>query len=357
MKIAIDSTAKYISQSGITSYLNGILDFFDEQNITQFNCHTHYANLGGFEKKAYTLYRELYWQQYELPRLVKKNNCDILFSPSHNLCLNPEITRVVTFHDFYLLRNPKSFTKWHRWYGLHYYPKIINSGCNIIVISKFTESELYHFFPKIKGRVKVIYNAVSDEWRVIKDNLLLNSIRIKYSLPEQFLLAVGSVEPRKNLSTIFRCLAIDEKLPPLVLISSGGWNNKCELEMIFKLQSKGRLIWLRNLPREDLIVIYNLARVFIYPSLYEGMGAPPLEAMSCGCPVITSNNTSLKELYSDSAYLVNPLNIDNILSSLHEVLESELLRNAMIDKGINLKKKFSFSKVAIETLKYFEEVV
>jgi|GEM_PF-3057732 len=356
MNIAVDSTTLAISNSGITSYLKGLQEGFAQLKATpSLTLYTPNTNIKN--RKLRTIHRELYWQQYWLPKMAAKDGNQLLFSPSHNVALRSSIPRVVTFHDFYLLRNPQSFTAWHRWYGTKFYPKIINSGCNIIVISKFTESELYHFFPKAFANIRVIPNAISDEWRRIHDEVSIQNVIKKHCLPNEFILAVGSVEPRKNLSVLFRIIKNDPKLPPLVLISPGGWNNASELAEIRKLQEIKRLYWLNNIDRDELIHIYNKALVFVYPSLYEGMGAPPLEAMACGCPVITSNNSALAEYYSGIAHLIDPLNEEEIGFAIQSVLVSSQKREEMIAKGLKHKEHFSFYKVAERTLNYFQELI
>jgi glycosyltransferase involved in cell wall biosynthesis len=362
MKIVIDATTLTINNGGVSSYLRGLLEEFNYSNNQIETLLPPKINIPVkfLAKKAQTLYRELYWQQRILPKAYTKHNGDILFSPSHLITIQKGIKKVVTFHDMYIMRNPKSFRKWHALYSNYIYPKIFESDAYFIAISEFTKMEILNYFPKCSDRIRVVKSAISREFREIVDHSYLDRIKLKYNLPSEFILTVGSLEPRKNIISILKLYDRIEsnELPMLVLVSPDGWNNQHEIDIIRRLITKKKMIWLTDIIRDELIALYNLALIFLYPSLYEGFGMPPMEAMACKCPVITSNNSSLTEYYSDSALLLNnPLSIDELGFNLSKILTDRNLSISLIEKGYNNALKYSFSRTAEETFSYFNEIV
>jgi glycosyltransferase involved in cell wall biosynthesis len=163
---------------------------------------------------------------------------------------------------------------------------------------------------------------------------------------------VGTVEPRKNL---LRLIDAYNQLKPnlkLVIVGASGWHNKA----IYQKKSPN-IIFTGYVPNEDLPIFYNNAKLFIYPSLYEGFGIPILEAMNCRCPVITSNISSMPEVVGDAALLVDPYRVGEIKSAMAKVLEDDNLRKRMIAAGVVQASKFSWEKTAAETVALYKKVL
>jgi glycosyltransferase involved in cell wall biosynthesis len=231
----------------------------------------------------------------------------------------------------------------------------MESGAHIIVISEFTKNELYNFFPKFNGTIEVIHNGISKDWTLIENKHSLKNVLVRFNLPSDFLFSVGSLEPRKNFVSVFKVLAQAPKgkLPPLVLVMPDEWNQSSSSQLIKNLVKDKRLFILKDIDRSDLVALYNLALCLIYPSLYEGFGLPPLEAMACGCPVITSKNSALEELYQKAAVLIEPKNLDEIACAIELVVDDSQLRRKFIERGLSLSAKYSFLKMAEKTKDYF----
>ncbi|MFH1745306.1 MAG: glycosyltransferase family 1 protein [bacterium] len=221
----------------------------------------------------------------------------------------------------------------------------------IISISENTKKDLIKIFkidPKI---IQTVYPACSREFKIIEDENYLSEIRKKYDLPENFLLFVGTLEPRKNLIKLIESYNkfIGEKEfenYKLILVGKKGWHYDEIFRKVEELNLQNKIIFLGYAPDDDVPAFYNLASCFIYPSIYEGFGMPVIEAMRCGCPVITSNTSSLPEAAGDKAVLVDPESIDEIVTAIKNVLSDNVLRESMKKKGIEWSKKFSWENTA-----------
>lgn len=188
----------------------------------------------------------------------------------------------------------------------------------------------------------------------------LEQVRRIYGLPEQFLLYVGTLEPRKNLRRLVKAFGrLKEMGLPhkLVLAGPRGWSMDGFQEQIEELKLGDSVLMLGYIPDEDLPSLYSLATVFVFPSIYEGFGLPPLEAMACGTPVLSSRNSSLAEICGDAAVLVDPLNEESLLDGLRQVLESKELQAQLGEIGRKRAAEFSWERAAQETIAVYDSVL
>jgi glycosyltransferase involved in cell wall biosynthesis len=264
----------------------------------------------------------------------------------------------VTVPDFSLAR----FPEWHtrdkvRYFQKNFWAKIGRAD-HVIFLSEFIRKEAIDVYGFPSDRLTVIYPGFDREIFKPYPQADLLPLRRQYDLPPKFILYVGSIEPRKNLKNLLRAyrnlnrdLRKDYKL---VLAGFKGWENQEIMAVIREL--KEDVYYLGYLPDTDLGKLYGLAELFVYPSFYEGFGLPPLEAMACGCPVIVSRAASLPEVCGDAAYYVDPLEPSSIRKGMGRVLTEELLRTALISKGLARVAEFSWEKSARAHLAVFEEV-
>ena len=257
----------------------------------------------------------------------------------------PKCKLVITVHDL----TPLIFPQYHNWrrrifFGL-FLKHTISISDAIIVDSQSTKKDVATFFSTPENKLNVVHLA---------SNMKAKHAQLpsKYGIEGDYLLYVGTVEPRKNLLRLIEAFnQLDQKLK-LVIVGVSGWDNKA----VYKTKNPN-IIFTGYVPEEDLPVFYCNAKLFVYPSLYEGFGFPILEAMNCGCPVITSNVSSMPEVAGDAALLVDPCNVGEIKSAVQRLLSDAKLRKRLIDKGIRQASRFSWEKTANETIKVYEKVL
>ena len=215
----------------------------------------------------------------------------------------------------------------------------------IIVDSQSTQKDVSTFFSIPENKINVVHLASDMKPR----NGYLPS---KYGIKGDYLLFVGTVEPRKNLLRLIEAFnQLDPKLK-LVIVGVSGWDNKA----VYKTKNPN-IIFTGYVPEKDLPIFYGNARLLVYPSLYEGFGIPILEAMHCGCPVITSNISSMPEVAGDAALLVDPYSVEEIKRAVQRLLGDVKLRKKLIDNGYRQASRFSWEKTANETIKVYEKVL
>jgi glycosyltransferase involved in cell wall biosynthesis len=230
----------------------------------------------------------------------------------------------------------------------------------IITISNSTQNALIKLLKADPDKIIVIYPGYDDHSFKPENNpQRIKEIKRKYGINGKYILYIGNLEPRKNIARLIEAFDqlvkagnIDHKL---VVTGKKSWLYDDIFETVNRLGLSSEVIFTGYAPYEDLPFLLNGADTFIYPSLYEGFGLPPLEAMACGTPVITSNVSSLPEVVGDAGILVDPLNVDEIAKAIYKVLSDKNLQEEMRKKGLERAKMFSWEKVARETIRLLEE--
>jgi len=231
--------------------------------------------------------------------------------------------------------------------------RYIKRASHIIAVSQHTKNDLIKYLKIPDNRISVVYNGV--------DHNIFKPYNIKL-LDKPYILYVGSERPRKNLGRLFEAFAkLKKEFPELKLLKVGasGRSEKYRRDTIKKLDSlkiTQDIIFVDHLSELDLAHYYSSATLLAYPSLYEGFGLPPLEAMACGCPVITSNTSSLPEVVGEAGIMVNPYDTNSLVQAMRRVLTDDKLRDDMVRKGLEQSKRFSWEKTARQTLEVYEKV-
>jgi glycosyltransferase involved in cell wall biosynthesis len=231
-----------------------------------------------------------------------------------------------------------------------------------ICISDSTKNDLCNKFPKIDpSRVFVTPLAASELFYPCNDFEQISLIRKKYNIPDApYILSLSTLEPRKNIDHTIRCfahLSQQEHIKDLslVLVGTKGWDyNKIFEEISNNNSLQDRIIVTGYVADEDLAALYSGAMAFVYPSFYEGFGLPPLEAMQCGIPVITSNTSSLPEVVGDAGIMVSPTDTDALCQSMLEIYNNPSLRKTMSLRSIERSKQFSWEKCTQETINAYK---
>jgi glycosyltransferase involved in cell wall biosynthesis len=209
-------------------------------------------------------------------------------------------------------------------------------------------------------KITVIHEAANPIYRPLDKKEACHIARKKYKIDRDFILFVSTIEPRKNLPGLlqaYRRLRDEYKRDEiLVLAGLNGWLWEEVYETVDALNLDDHVAFLGRVPSEDLVYLYNAARVFVHPSFYEGFGLPPLEAMNCGTPVIVSNTAALPEVVGDAGLMINPHDIDGLTVALWRMLTDEELRQNYIEKGLKRAKLFSWVQAAKQTLAVYHKI-
>jgi len=289
---------------------------------------------------------------FKFPRIDKIINkkLDYFFSPNINfLSLSKDVKHILTIHDLSFEYFPDCLSRKRRlWHKILNPKKACEKADIIITPSENTKRDVIDRYGISGEKIKKIYPGLSSVFGE-ENNFGDEEIRNKYKLPKNFILFLGTIEPRKNIiGSIEAFIDIYSNLPDyyqLVIAGSKGW----EFEPIINLIDKhDRIKYIGYVNAQEKSKLYGLADLFIYPSLYEGFGFPVLEAMFSGTPVLTSNRSSLPEIVGDCAYMVNPNNIDEIARGIELVLKDKGLSKFFAEKGRQRSDYFTWSKAARE---------
>ncbi|MBE2233791.1 MAG: glycosyltransferase family 4 protein [Anaerolinea sp.] len=260
---------------------------------------------------------------------------------------------VITVHDLAFLRWPHFLTE----ESARYYGQVegaVERADHIIAVSESTQNDLVKLLGAPADKITVVYEAADPLYRPMARAEALAALRGKYPLPDEFVLFVSTIEPRKNIVTLlhaYRRLLDAYKLDVgLVLAGATGWLSDQIFETVEQLDLQRHATFLGRVPNGDLACLYNLARCLAHPALYEGFGLTPLEAMACGTPVVVSNVSSLPEVVGDAALLIDPNSPEELAVALQRVLTDETLSASLRAKGLARARTFSWERTAEETL-------
>ena len=290
-------------------------------------------------------------EQLTIPRHLRKLGAELFHSPHYVLPLRCPAPSVVTIHDCIHLRFPQYLpNRVAHTYARYMIGHAARSARRILTVSEASRNDILHFFPKTDpGRISVIANAIDESLLVAPGDEELAQVRERYQIHGRFVLFVGNIKPHKNLARLVSAFALVKKragMDDLKLIvigeEAGGFVSLRRLVETEGIRRDVRFFGF--VPDPTLAALYRLAAVFAFPSLYEGFGLPPLEAMACGTPVVTSNTSSLPEVVGDAAVLIEPESIESIANGVASVLEDAGLRARLVERGFARARHFSWER-------------
>ncbi len=307
------------------------------------------------------------FEQFALPLELSLLGLDLLHSPDFIPPFYRRCKSVITVHDLAFLKYPHLLTEASKSYYLQI-GKGVKSADAIIAVSASTRNDLIEQLGVPEDKINVIPEAADSIFRPIDDQRFLDAVKQRYNLPERFILFLGTIEPRKNLTTLIKAFAqfslsgkenseTVERIPKLVIAGAKGWLCDEVFATVEALRIGNLVEFIGLVPGQDLVALYNLASAFAMPSLYEGFGLPVLEAMACGIPVIASNASSLPEVAGDAALLVDPLDIDGWAHAISRVLDDQAVRDSLRERGLRRATDFSWRRSALETRALYERVL
>ncbi|MGR3302584.1 MAG: glycosyltransferase family 4 protein, partial [Candidatus Scalindua sp.] len=302
------------------------------------------------------------WEQIVLPVYSRKDRLDLFHYTDHALSLLQRAhPTIITVHDIAYVRFPNLLNKSRQIYKKYILNKSIKKADIIIADSYSTKRDIIEFFNVDEKKIKVVHLGVESRFRPISNVSNVEDYRTRNNLPSKMILNIGTLEPRKNVVTLIKAFKkLQEKwLKDYVLVIAGekGWLYKRIFEEIKSSGVEQSIILLGVVRDEDLPMLYNCADIFVYPSLYEGFGLPPLEAMACGIPVITSNTSSLPEVIGEAGIMVDPDDVNSLCESMYNLLKDKKLWNRMSNMGREKSKLFSWEETAKKIVEIYDEVL
>ncbi|HOQ33100.1 MAG TPA: glycosyltransferase family 1 protein [Candidatus Hydrogenedens sp.] len=295
-------------------------------------------------------------QFFLLKKYFKEFQPDIVHYPATYGYKLGNVPHITTVHDLAFLENPHWFPIHYQWFYKKRVEETIKFSHRIITDSFFSAKEIQKHYSINKDKIDVIYLGINDFFKP-QTKEQIETIKNKYNLPQKYILYAGTLEPRKNIPSLIEAWSnIANKIDnDLVIIGRTGWKTDTIEQSINKSKYKERIHRLGYISDEDLSVIISGADIFIYLSFYEGFGLPPLEAMSCGTPVIASNCGSLHEILGDKAVLVDPYNIQHIAEAIYYLCEDSTKRQELSQNGIVYTNNFTWQKTAQKTLEIYKK--
>jgi glycosyltransferase involved in cell wall biosynthesis len=364
MKIGIDLSITTRNQAGTAVYARNLINALkqlstgDEYVEFQLASQREMGTPKNLKSRIGTLYHDILWIQLFLPIHSRLAKLDILHMPANVIPFYSPCPTVVSILDTTIFHFPKNFPAWQRLSSQFFIPLSAKRANRIITISEQSKKDICLKFNVPNEKVTVTYLAASSQFRV-QAAKEVSKVKAKYDL-QNFILTVGTLEPRKNIKRLIQAFAkVHPLFPSLNLVHAGplGWMYENILLEVDKCGISNCVMFLGRVPIDDLVALYNAAEVFVYPSLYEGFGLPVLEAMSCGCPVVTSKTSSLPEIVGDAAILIDPINVDELAEAIQTILEDHELHRSLGSKGLERAKKFSWEKCAQETIYVYNQAV
>lgn len=285
---------------------------------------------------------------------------DVFHATDHLLPYLLAQRTVFTLHDLIFLRYPEAHLPLNRWFLTLMMPVFLRRADEVICVSEWTKRDAQRAYGIDEAKLTVVPEAADRRFAPIADPERLAEVRARYLLPERFILCVTTIEPRKNLVALweaYRALRIAGRTEPLVIVGRKGWLYEPTFDRLRDLGLENEVIFPGWVEEADLPVIYNLATCFVFPSLDEGFGLPPLEALASGCPVVCSNASSLPEVCGDAALLVPPTDVSALTAAVTRILDDEDLRRDLRQRALARAALFSWEKAATDTRAVYDRAI
>jgi len=356
MKIGIDAQTTIGEKTGLGFYVENLLN-----QLKKIDRHNQYIPLAPSNKSDLSAPKRFAWDQFGVLNLAKKNKVDIFHQPCFSVpVLKGKIKTVVTIHDLIATKYGKDLPFFARTYFGKWMTYTYKYANKIICDSQNTKKDVMDMLNIPEKKISVIHLAANELYSKSADKNKILGIKNKYKTGEKYLLHVGTLNPRKNIQFIINIFQkITGDLPGYKLVITGkkSWYYQTLVAEAKRLNIMDKVIFTGYVPDEDTPYLINGAEIFLFPSLYEGFGLPPLEAMTAGIPVISSNSSSLPEVVGEGGILLSPTDELGWIRNIKAIINNPNLKRSLIAKGLKQAKKFSWQKCALETLEVYEELL
>ncbi|MEW5980318.1 MAG: glycosyltransferase family 1 protein [Acidobacteriota bacterium] len=370
MRIAYDARPLTLPRTGIGRYLQGILDELSLRVELKeiLLCSPRPLDLVGplaHDARARKIvqlgWKGNLWLQVALPKILKQQKVDLFHGTLFLLPLLYPFSSIVNVYDLTVYRYPGSMEWKNRWILRLLLPWSMRRARRIVTLSEFGRTEIERRWPEFAEKITVIPGAASLCAGGVQpgerlDRAEAESVLRKYGVQEPYLLYVGTIEPRKNIERMVEAYFLARRMGlqdrQLVLVGPPGWGLG-RIRSALQGVSRSGVKWIGYVPDRDLAILYRNAELFLYLSLYEGFGLPPLEAMASGTCVLAADRASLPECLGEAAVLVNPFQVDAIAKKLSELIRDADLRMDYTRKGYAQSSKFSWAASAAMTVELY----
>ncbi|MCM0649690.1 glycosyltransferase family 4 protein [Clostridium swellfunianum] len=369
MRIAIDARGiNWYRGTGIGTYTDNVLKNLlrlDKENYYHIywsgNSYEEFQQLNSQIVMASKKHHRFFEQNF-FPENTKRNDIDIYHVPQNGIGLseNMPCKKIATIHDLIPYIMPETVGKGYLLKFLKEVPKVLDLSDALITVSEWSKQDILKFFPIDPDKIFVTPLAADEKYKPLDKEYCKSFLSKTYGINNPFILYIGGFSPRKNVKALITAFAkIYKQLDAdynLVIVGATRDQGQYLSKFSTNLEFASKIIFTGFAPEDHLPILYNGCEAFVYPSLYEGFGLPPLEAMNCGTPVITSNLTSIPEVVGDAGILINPYNEQELESSLVKLLNDSKLKEEYSMKGLERAKNFSWEKTALDTLEVYRKV-
>jgi glycosyltransferase involved in cell wall biosynthesis len=363
--IAVDLRALVPAATGIGVYTRSLLLALAARGGARYIGMAHRAPReagelidGGIEVERQEAPLGVLWQQMALPRRLARGDVDLFWSPLITLPMRCPVPAVATVHDLTVLLYPETHTLKVRLSLLPFLRRSFEAARRLVTISQATARDLAFHFPQCAEAIRVVYPGIDPEFKP-GDPEEIAATRRELGCPEGYVLYAGTLEPRKNVGALLDAWealrAEDPRMLPLVLAGPYGWGSERLARRIKSLAPE--VTATGRVDRARLVRTFQAARVFVFPSLYEGFGFPAAEAMACGVPVVASNSSSLPEVVGDAGLTVDPRDAPGIAARIRALLEQPDKAAEIGARGVVQAGRFRWDRAAAEMEAVFSEAL
>lgn len=354
MKIGIDVQTTLGQKTGFGFYVENLV-----AHLKKYNHKNFYKLYKPEYQSDFNTPQRFKWDQFSFPNMAKQDRVDILHQPCFSAPVFYSGKVVVTIHDLIAIKFNKDIPFYSRQFFGKWMPFSYRYADRIIAISEHTKKDIIDILKIPEEKITVIYEAADAACKYVSDKNIINKVKNKYGIKGDYLIHIGTINPRKNLEFLIKVFSeVVKKHPSIKLVITGkkGWYYEGLFKLVEKLNLKKNVIFTGYIEDSEKPVLYSGAKIFLFPSLYEGFGLPILESMACKTPVISSNTSSLPELIGDAGIKISPHKKDEWVSAIDNLLSDEKIRKKFIDKSASQLEKFSWDKCAKETIKVYEDL-
>lgn len=293
------------------------------------------------------------WRSFGIKKQLEKDNISIYHGLSNEIPFGMQtspVKSIVTIHDLIYLRFPLNYKRIDRAIYSFKSKYACKHADHIVAISEQTKKDIIHYYQTDPDKISVIYQSCDDSFKQMVSQQVKDSVSKKYDLPAQYILNVGTIEPRKNLLLIVQALDRIPQQFKLVVVGKKQPYAQQVIAEINRLNLQDRVIFLKDIPFTDLPAIYQLASLFVYPSFYEGFGIPVIEALYGKVPVIAATGSCLEEAGGPGSLYINPNDPNELADTINSVLKNQSLANHMRDSGLLYVQKFNTAPLASQLM-------